>query len=80
MASMFAKSSGAPAGVMQPSQPPQIERYEPEEEKPKQPKKVSFAQFDRSCPFQVMCKLDIIEMVSISKGPAFRKEYEDASC
>lgn len=33
-----------------------------------------------SRPFQVMCKLDIIEMMSISKVPAFRKEYEDASC
>eukprot|EP00105_Crassostrea_gigas_P024846 XP_011445238.1 PREDICTED: putative pyridoxal-dependent decarboxylase domain-containing protein 2 isoform X3 [Crassostrea gigas] len=53
MASMFAKSSGAPAGVMQPSQPPQIERYEPEEEKPKQPKKVSFAQFDPDAQMQM---------------------------
>lgn len=50
---MFAKSSGAPAGVMQPSQPPQIERYEPEEEKPKQPKKVSFAQFDPDAQMQM---------------------------
>lgn len=47
MASMFAKLE-APAGVMQPAQHTQIDRSEPEEERPKQPKKVSFAQFDPS--------------------------------
>nr|XP_022319864.1 putative pyridoxal-dependent decarboxylase domain-containing protein 2 isoform X1 [Crassostrea virginica] len=47
MASMFAKLE-APAGVMQPAQHTQIDRSELEEERPKQPKKVSFAQFDPS--------------------------------
>jgi hypothetical protein len=43
---MFASSSGAPAPVMHPTQTNEMERSAPEEEKPKQPKKVSFAQFD----------------------------------
>ncbi|XP_048764504.2 putative pyridoxal-dependent decarboxylase domain-containing protein 2 isoform X2 [Ostrea edulis] len=46
MASMFASSSGAPAPVMQPTLPIEMERSGPEEEKTKQPKRVSFAQFD----------------------------------
>ncbi|XP_061167999.1 putative pyridoxal-dependent decarboxylase domain-containing protein 2 isoform X2 [Saccostrea echinata] len=56
MASMFGQSSGAraaPAPVMQPAQPAQMDRSEPVDDRPKHLKKVSFAQFDPSAQQQI---------------------------